>query len=875
MGCRKDHRDLTPAERTRFVEALYHVKASGLVDQFASDHSTFFHEAHHSSHFLPWHREFLRRFEDALRSYDPDISLPYWNSTEDTDVNSSLWDNSFLGQFDSAWGLGRSLGSDTLPPPGNVTTALDQGSYGALWPYLESDEIHNPPHRWVSGVMGSVSSPLDPVFYLHHCWVDMLWAQWQLQNPGAAFEESESGRGLNDAMAPWSTTPADVLDHRTIGMYHYLAGMQPDAPLVSRDPPPTISFIEVPEGETRLQAAVFSLDACEPVHLNVVDGPTVTSGPPETQFEMVAGSVTADPRVDSKARLWIRFTGTSDGDTATGTVVVRCEETGEEFEIPLTANTIARPTAAAVMVLDRSNSMNFDSGIGPGVTRADVLRFSASPVIAVVDDVHALAVCHFDHDAHPGIGMTPVGGGGAVLLNGAITGYAPNPDGWTSIGEGVAFAHSILDPVTGYDVKAMVVLSDGAENHGPHNRRSINDVADLISGLNGHVFAIGLGRPEVLNAAALQTLCNGNDGYMVMTGDLTADASFRLAKYYQQIFAGVTNNEVVLDPDGTILPGALHRIPFWLNETDINAKAILLTPAPWALTFALETPQGDIIDAAGAAAHPMAELSVGSQVALYRVGLPIPLGANEAHAGQWHVLLKVTEKMPGGMTHTHGFDNGLPGSFAVHGLPYSVNIHAYSNLRMKAVLAQNSYEPGATLTVRALLTEYGVPLPGPAQCRAEVVRPDGSEAVLPMPQVEPGIFEATTLAAMPGVYRLRILAEGRTMRGRPFTREQTRTAGVWRGGDQPPTGGTNEPSRPDDRLCKLLRCLLRQKGVQEKLRRAGIDLDELRHCLEEYCRGDRPEKGRTRADLRQNLKAVLGDERLLDTLIGALERERS
>jgi Common central domain of tyrosinase len=85
MGCRKNYRDLTDVERDRYVQALYHVKSTGVVDQLADEHATFFHMGiHGNSHFLPWHRDFLRRFEDALQTFHPDITIPYWNSTVDT-----------------------------------------------------------------------------------------------------------------------------------------------------------------------------------------------------------------------------------------------------------------------------------------------------------------------------------------------------------------------------------------------------------------------------------------------------------------------------------------------------------------------------------------------------------------------------------------------------------------------------------------------------------------------------------------------------------------------------------------------------------------------------------------------------------------------
>jgi len=222
MGCRKNYRYLTAAERERFVQALYHVKAQGRVDQFANEHDFHFDMGHGNSHFLPWHREFLRRFELALQDYHPEVTIPYWNSTVDQSPSDPLWDQAFMGQFNAAWGLGRNLGGGSLPTPATLQRVSRRNTYTRFWQDLESD-VHNAPHPWVGGLMSGGTSPHDPVFYLHHCWIDMLWAHWQKRHPNAAFTASGPGAGLNDHMHPWTTTPADVLDFEAINGYFYPA----------------------------------------------------------------------------------------------------------------------------------------------------------------------------------------------------------------------------------------------------------------------------------------------------------------------------------------------------------------------------------------------------------------------------------------------------------------------------------------------------------------------------------------------------------------------------------------------------------------------------------------------------------------------------
>jgi hypothetical protein len=142
---------------------------------------------------------------------------------------------------------------------------------------------------------------------------------------------------------------------------------------------------------------------------------------------------------------------------------------------------------------------------------------------------------------------------------------------------------------------------------------------------------------------------------------------------------------------------------------------------------------------------------------------------------------------------------------------------------------------GAVMRVRAMLTEYGIPVERRAAMRAELQRPDGSSAALSMTEVGPGIFETAETASMQGVYRFRLVASGITMRGAPFTREQLVSGAVVPGGDQPfpkTAIGDNEA------LCQLLHCLLRPEGLGRWLAGYNVDLAVLQKCIERWCKSD-------------------------------------
>jgi hypothetical protein len=264
------------------------------------------------------------------------------------------------------------------------------------------------------------------------------------------------------------------------------------------------------------------------------------------------------------------------------------------------------------------------------------------------------------------------------------------------------------------------------------------------------------------------------------------------------------------------------RVPFTLNSSDIDATAILMTDRPF-VQFRLETPSGHLVSPAEAISLGAA-VAAGTNMLYYRFGLPLLAGGKPAHAGIWYAVLGVEGP------NARAFVAASAGKYTAR---YSVSVHAYSNVRMAANLAQTSFEPGATLTLRAALTEFGIPLSG-ASVQAELRRPDATQSAISLAEVEPGVFATTAVASLAGVYQFRVLANGWTHRGEAYTREQLLTGVTVVGGNSPsPT--TPPADHSGDLLCCLLNCLLKNPGFDGFLAQHNIDANALQRCLRACC----------------------------------------
>ncbi|MFJ4878986.1 tyrosinase family protein [Streptomyces sp. NPDC088745] len=285
MHTRKNQRNLNRTEKRRLVAALLELKRSGRYDEFVSLHGEFYNAdgdkgpraAHMTPSFFPWHRQFLLEFERALQAVDPSVSVPYWDWTTDNTPAASLWAEDFLGgngrtadqqvmtgpfaYANGNWRIKVSVtetphltrkfggrgGTVTLPTRNDVARALQDPLYDAApWDSTASrgfrnkiegwaaDGVgkgnnHNRVHQWVGGMMLGATSPNDPVFWLHHAFMDLLWQRWQQQHPRSGYlpaaplraGDPQRGRvyGLHEKMPPWDTTPAQLLDHGNLYRY--------------------------------------------------------------------------------------------------------------------------------------------------------------------------------------------------------------------------------------------------------------------------------------------------------------------------------------------------------------------------------------------------------------------------------------------------------------------------------------------------------------------------------------------------------------------------------------------------------------------------------------------------------------------------------
>lgn len=213
--------------------------------------------AHVSWYFLPWHRAYLASFEAIVAHTivqlggPEDWALPYWNYLDNTAAQARSLPFVFRtptlpdGSPNPLAQSPRQYQVLAPHPPGIPTdislTAMgvhqftSAGAPGFGGSVNGAGTLERNPHNLVhimiggvTGTTGFMSDPdyaaLDPIFWLHHCNIDRLWAAWltdpaNIQENGPAWRAGPAAppyrlpdvNGQLASFKPWETLPGQRL----------------------------------------------------------------------------------------------------------------------------------------------------------------------------------------------------------------------------------------------------------------------------------------------------------------------------------------------------------------------------------------------------------------------------------------------------------------------------------------------------------------------------------------------------------------------------------------------------------------------------------------------------------------------------------------
>lgn len=264
---RQEYRTLTSKQRYLFHSCLKVMLESPAVlpfwdqneyESFITQHKfQFSPEAHGTPAFAPYHRAMLYFFEKVMHSHPgcENVGIPYWDSTLDSylpdpsmsamftgrtymgsthgEVNGNLFTNWQKIKIKACQFYGETLSRDMCRDPDQmlkdemIDRFINCHNYTAcVFPHDKSfEEHHGLIHGCVKGHMAELMcAPYDPIFYLHHSFIDNIFEQWLTQHfpdvekddPTLAYPPDEDieeyyNRG-SAPMRPWDKSGYKVKD---------------------------------------------------------------------------------------------------------------------------------------------------------------------------------------------------------------------------------------------------------------------------------------------------------------------------------------------------------------------------------------------------------------------------------------------------------------------------------------------------------------------------------------------------------------------------------------------------------------------------------------------------------------------------------------
>jgi tyrosinase len=247
------------------------VSWAGLAGIHGSTPGAYHFCPHGNWYFLPWHRAYLLTYERIIRDLTShtDFAFPFWDwtanptmpevflspTTPDGKPNALFVDDQDFGNtWKRTWPANEPMPANIVGPAvlQQILEAPDYESFGTSRPRGQNNRDpswvlkrtgvqgtlearpHNQVHNNIGGWMPSALSPRDPIFFMHHCNIDRIWALWNslggLNSHDALWTDMVfTNNFINPNASPYSPKVSDLFHPEDLG---YTYGLSPAPGLV-------------------------------------------------------------------------------------------------------------------------------------------------------------------------------------------------------------------------------------------------------------------------------------------------------------------------------------------------------------------------------------------------------------------------------------------------------------------------------------------------------------------------------------------------------------------------------------------------------------------------------------------------------------------
>jgi tyrosinase len=235
---------------------------------------------HGNWYFLPWHRAYILTYERFIRQLmkNNDFALPFWDwttnptmpavftmpKTPDGKSNPLFVNDQDFGQtWKRTWPAKKAMPANVVGPAvlQEILGSADYEEFGTSRPKGQTNlnaswvlkrtgtqgtlegTAHNLVHNNIGGWMPSALSPRDPIFFMHHCNIDRIWAVWNSlgneNSPESLWRDMTfTNNFINTDGTSFSPKVSDLFVPETLG---YTYGLS--TPVAAATPSPNLTTL--------------------------------------------------------------------------------------------------------------------------------------------------------------------------------------------------------------------------------------------------------------------------------------------------------------------------------------------------------------------------------------------------------------------------------------------------------------------------------------------------------------------------------------------------------------------------------------------------------------------------------------------------------